>query len=95
MAKLKTGRHTGAMKAHRQSQRAALRNRILRKKMRETTKEYMTAVGTKEKQGDAKKLLTSAYSALDKMAKKGTIHWKTASRRKSRLAAQLAKTAAA
>lgn len=82
------------MKAHRQSERAAIRNRILRKKMRETTKAVLTAAGSKEK-GDTKKLLTAAYSALDKMAKKGTIHWKTASRRKSRLAAQLAKTAAA
>lgn len=90
MAKLKTGRHTGAIKTHRQSVRRTLRNKILKKKAREVTKEFLASLSDKAKAG---KLLNSAASSWDKAAKKGTIHWKTAARRKARLAARLAKAA--
>lgn len=90
MAKLKTGRHTGAMKTHRQSLRRKARNSILKKKAREATKELLASIGDKAKAG---KLYLGATSAWDKAAKKGTIHWKTAARRKSRLALRLAKPA--
>ena len=90
MAKLKTGRHTGAMKTHRQSLRRKTRNSILKKKAREVTKELLASLGDKAKAG---KLLVGAASAWDKAAKKGSLHWKTAARRKSRLALRLAKPA--
>jgi len=87
--KLKTGRHTSAIKAARQADRRALRNRTLKKNAREATKEVLAAVSSK-KDDDAKKGLGKAASAWDKAAKKGTIHWKTAARRKSRLAKRVA-----
>lgn len=90
MAKLKTGRHTGAMKTHRQSLRRKTRNSILKKKAREATKDLLASLKDKAKAG---KLLVGASSAWDKAAKKGSIHWKTAARRKSRLALRLAKPA--
>lgn len=92
MAKLKTGRHTGAIKTQRQAVRRTARNRIIRKKGREATKSFLEAVG-KDK-GAAAKLLGAVSSAWDKAAKKGTIHWKTAARKKSRMAARLAKATA-
>lgn len=90
MAKLKTGRHTGAIKTNRQALRRRLRNAILKKKAREVTKELLASIGDKAKAG---KLYVGAASSWDKAAKKGSIHWKTAARRKSRLALRLAKAA--
>jgi small subunit ribosomal protein S20 len=92
MAKLKTGRHTGAIKAARQAERRAQHNRGIRKTLKEVAKEFAVAV----KAGDAAKT-TQAYgevsSKWDKAAKKGVIHWKTAARKKSRLAKQVAAAA--
>ena len=65
MAKLKTGRHTSAIKAQRQAEKR-------------TSKE------------DLKK----AESCIDKAAKKSVMHWKTAARKKSRLAKAANKAAA-
>ncbi len=93
MAKLKTGRHTGAIKTHRQSVRRMLRNRIIKKKAREAQKDFLAAVDGKDKT-KAAALLKAVSSNWDKAAKKGTIHWKTAARKKSRLAHRLAKVAA-
>jgi small subunit ribosomal protein S20 len=92
MAKLKTGRHTSALKAARQALRRASHNHGINKNIKQVTKEYAAAVKT----GDAAKtteLLSKAASTLDKAAKKGTIHWKTAARRKSRMAKMTAKKA--
>lgn len=89
MAKLKTGRHTSAIKAHRQSDRRARRNRALKSKAKDLSKQLMSqASKDKEKAGS---LLKETSSAWDKAAKKGAVHWKTAARRKSRLAAKLKK----
>jgi len=85
MAKLKTGRHTSAIKAQRQAKRRAIRNRALKKTARLTTKAVLSAVEKKDAEG-IKKTLPIAVSSLDKMAKKGAVHWKTVARRKSRLA---------
>ena len=84
MAKLKTGRHTGAIKAHRQSERRAEQNRGVRKQIRTVSKELVSAVTLKDKD-NAGKILNKAASVWDKAAKKGVIHWKTAARKKSRL----------
>ena len=78
MAKLKTGRHTGALKAQRQAEKRTSQNKGLMKKVRVATKQVL-ASGKAE---DLKK----AASSIDKAAKKKTIHWKTAARKKSRLA---------
>ncbi len=78
MAKLKTGRHTSGLKAHRQSEKRASANRGIKTLMKNSSKEVL------EKK-DAKSL-NKASSVIDKAAKKGLIHWKTAARKKSRLA---------
>ena len=91
MAKLKTGRHTGALKAARQAEKKASHNRGLRKNFRAAVKAVVTA---KDKTS-ALKELCAASSSLDKAAKKGVIHWKTAARKKSRLAKAANKLAVA
>ncbi|MFA5160875.1 MAG: 30S ribosomal protein S20 [Elusimicrobiales bacterium] len=92
MAKLKTGRHTGALKAARQALRRASHNKGVRKTIKLAAKEYSAALKT----GDAAKtsqLYGKVSSVVDKAAKKGVIHWKTAARKKSRLAKAAAKQA--
>ncbi len=83
MAKLKTGRHTSALKAQRQSVKRNSANTGLKKVVRLAAKEVAK---TKTAESVAK-----ASSALDKAAKKGVIHWKAAARKKSRLAKSIKK----
>src|SRR5438477_388298 len=91
MAKLKTGRHTSAIKAQRQAERRAVRNRVVRKQARLAAKAVVAAVGANDS-GKAQSLLPAAASIWDKAAKSGVIHWKTAARRKSRLSAAIARS---
>ncbi len=93
MAKLNTGRHTSAQKAHRQSERRMYRNRLLKKTAREATKGVLAAVDSKD-EGKAGTSLVEASSLWDRAAKHRAIHWKTAARRKSRLAARVKKLSA-
>ncbi len=91
MAKLKTGRHTSAIKAERQALKSKYRNRALVKKAKESSKAALAGAGDK---GQTDKLISAATSAWDKAAKNGGVHWKTAARRKSRLARRIKKSAA-
>lgn len=94
MAKKKQARHKSALKAQRQSIKHAIQNRAIKKDVRSAIRAVMEAAKAK----DVKKVaeLTSKASAvLDKAAKRGTLHWKAAARKKSRLAAQAAKLAGA
>lgn len=84
MAKLKTGRHTGAMKAHRQSEKRALANRSVKRNIRLLAKELSAAAARKDAKA-VEELTRKVGSAWDKAAKTGLIHWKTAARKKSRL----------
>jgi small subunit ribosomal protein S20 len=88
MAKLKTGRHTSAIKAWRKSEKLASKNRGMKTRIHDASKE-LGALAAKKDLENAQKLLPKAYSLLDKAAKSGTMHWKTAARRKSRLAARV------
>lgn len=88
MAKLKTGRHTSALKAARQSVRRMLRNRAIKKNIRVLAKDYMEAAGKKDAAA-LQKAMPSIASSWDKAAKTGAIHWKAAARKKSRLALRL------
>ena len=78
MAKLKTGRHTSALKAQRQAIKRTSANKGLKKTIHLAAKEVIATKSTKS--------VAKASSALDKAAKKGVIHWKAAGRKKSRLA---------
>lgn len=93
MAKLKTGRHTGAIKAERQSRRRSLRNRTVRKDIRRSAREFLAAVQKKDEPA-ARELLSRVSSVWDKAAKTGVIHWKAAARKKSRLAGKIRALAA-
>lgn len=88
MAKLKTGRHTSAIKAWRKSEKLASRNRGIKTKIRDISKDF-SALAVKKDIENTQKLLPKAYSIIDKAAKTGTIHWKAAARRKARLAAKI------
>jgi len=88
MAKLKTGRHTSAIKAWRKSEKLASKNRGVKTRIHDTAKEFGTLVAKKDMEG-AQKMLPKTYALLDKAAKTGTIHWKAAARKKSRLAARI------
>lgn len=93
MAKLKTGRHTGALKAQRQAEKRNSQNKGLMKKVRVTTKKVLAAV--KAESATVAEDLKLAASSIDKAAKKKTLHWKTAARKKSRLAKAVNKGAKA
>ena len=84
MAKLKTGRHTGALRALRRSERISARHRGVKRSVRDLTKEFQSVIQRKEKDR-ASEMLPKLYSAWDKAAKKGVIHWKAAARKKARL----------
>ena len=85
MAKLKTGRHTSEIKAWRKSEKLAAKNRGVKANIRDLSKDF-AAHSAKKDIENTQKLLPKAYSLMDKAAKVGTIHWKAAARRKSRLA---------
>ena len=94
MAKLKTGRHTSALKAHRQSESHAEHNLQVRSKIRTIARKVEAAVASKDAKS-AKSLLSEAFTAWDRAAKTGIIHWRAASRKKSRLAGRVDRLAAA
>src|SRR4051812_16919404 len=94
MAKLKTGRHTGALKAHRQSDKRMLANREVKRNMRLLAKE-LSAASVRKDQKAVDELTRKVSQAWDKAAKVGVVHWKTAARKKSRLAIAAKKAIAA
>lgn len=90
MAKKKQMRHTSGLKAHRQSLKHALRNAGVKKSVRLAVRAVMDAAKSKDIKS-LSDLAGRAAAAFDKAAKSGTIHWKAAARKKSRLAAALHK----
>ena len=94
MAKLKTGRHTSALKAHRQSERHAEHNLDVRSRIRTLARKVESAVTAKDAKS-AQTLLNEAFAAWDKAAKSGIVHWRAASRKKSRLATRVSGLATA
>jgi small subunit ribosomal protein S20 len=94
MAKLKTGRHTSALKAHRQSEQHAEKNRSMRSRIRTLARNVETAVTQKDVKA-AGQYLTEAFSLWDKAAQDGVVHWRAASRKKARLSQRVSKLAKA
>ena len=93
MAKLKTGRHTTALKAHRQSLKHAEANQDVRSNIRSIARKAEQAVAGKDLKS-AQQYLNEAFSVWDKAAQKGVIHRRAAMRKKSRLASRLQTLAA-
>lgn len=90
MAKLKTGRHTSALKAHRQSLKHQDANIKARSAIRTIARNVEAAIAKKDSKA-AKAFLQQAFSAWDKAAKTGLIHSRAASRKKARLSQRLSK----
>lgn len=94
MAKLKTGRHTSAIKQNRKAMKRQGENRNALRKIRSLAKQFEAAVVQKKK-AEAGKLLSECFSAWDKAAKTGLIHDNAASRKKARLSQKLSQLAQA
>jgi len=77
--------HKSALKRARQNENRSMRNKTVKTKIKNFVKNVRLAAG-KEPQETVLIKLTQAQSIIDKAAKKGTIHKKTASRKISRLA---------
>lgn len=76
--------HKSALKRARQNEIKRERNKSIRTKVKNATKQVLSAVG-EEKKDDAQAELNQAKSIIDKAAKRGVIHKKTAGRKISRL----------
>ncbi len=82
-----------AAKRMKQSEDRRLRNRMRRSEMRSMIKQFRGLIAS-EKLDEARALLPSVYSAIDKRSRKGVIHANTAARYKSRLTKSLKEAAA-
>jgi small subunit ribosomal protein S20 len=84
MAKLKTGRHTSALKEARKAKKRTERNKAIKSKTRTSTKKVEEAVRNNNVKV-AQEYLNIAFSELDKASKKNIVHYKAASNQKARL----------
>jgi len=74
--------HKSCEKRLRQDEKRRARNNYVKSTLKTLSKKMRSNIPNEEKQ----KLMETFYSQLDKAAKKGVIHSRTASRRKSRIA---------
>lgn len=76
--------HASALKRHRQSLKARMRNRAMKTRLKNLVKAVREAVA-EEDTARATDALQQATRMLDKAATKKVIHWRQAARRISRL----------
>jgi small subunit ribosomal protein S20 len=88
MAKLKTGRHTSALKEARKNAKRRIQNTAVKHSLKTISKKIETAIQNKDLK-TAKELLNEAFSKFDKAAKTNCIHKKKADRKKAQLASKL------
>ncbi len=74
--------HKSCEKRLRQDQKRAARNHYVKNTIRTLSKKMHSEISLEEK----KELMSDLFSKLDKAAKHNTIHKRTASRRKARIA---------
>ncbi|NQT95396.1 MAG: 30S ribosomal protein S20 [Candidatus Omnitrophica bacterium] len=79
-----------AKKSLRQDKKKQLSNQAVKSELKTLLKKLESLISTK-KQDEAKKLLSSVMSKLDKAAKKGVIKKHNAARKKSRLSKRIVK----
>ncbi|MFC1501501.1 30S ribosomal protein S20 [Elusimicrobiota bacterium] len=84
MAKLKTGRHTSAIKENRRAKKREGHNKALRSKIRTLAKKVEEAVLKKDVQL-AKDSLKIAVSEWDKASRRKVVHSNTAANKKAQL----------
>ena len=85
-------RRRTSLKKQRQDKKRRLRNLKVKHQLKKTLKKFQALLLAKNI-NEAKALLRDVFSQLDKAAKKGIVHPKTADRKKSRLSKRLTKTA--
>ncbi len=90
MAKLKTGRHTSAIRETRRALRRKKVNDVWRGKIKTSVKKFKKYIAEK-KLDEAKKTLGEINSILDRAVKKKVIHRNKAANQKSRLSISLNK----
>jgi small subunit ribosomal protein S20 len=76
--------HESTKKRLRQDEKRRARNRAVKSEVKSVSKKVAGASSPEE----AEQALREAASTIDRAAKKGIIHWKTAARKKSKLARQ-------
>ena len=79
--------HKSALKRAGQSERRRLRNKAVQTRVKNVVKDVRLAVAQDAE--NTVEQLNAAQSAIDKAAKKGVLHKKTASRKISRLSRQV------
>lgn len=94
MAKLKTGRHTSALKANRQAQKRRWANQAAKNQAKDLAKDLLSAIASKDA-AKAKELLPKVTSSWTRLGRRNTVHHATASRKIARLSAAVAKLGAA
>ena len=77
--------HASAIKRQKQSIKRNARNRAARTRIKNVVKAVRVAIQNNDKAA-AEEALKAAASTVSKIAGKGVIHWKNASRKVSRLA---------
>ncbi len=77
--------HKSAIKRARQNEKRRERNKIIKTRIKTVTKNVRLIVQKGERREIALETLDNAKSTIDKAAKKGVIHKKTAARKISRL----------
>ena len=85
-------RRRTSVKKTRADRKKHLQNLKIKQQLKKTVKKFQNLI-TAKNLDEAKKVLSSVFSQLDKAAKKRTIHPATANRRKSRLMKRLGKGA--
>jgi len=86
--------HKSAIKRNRQNEKRSARNRGLRTQIKSHTKNVLTAVEEKNVEA-AQKSLKEATTVIAKVASKGVLHSRTASRKISGLARKVNQLSAA
>jgi small subunit ribosomal protein S20 len=92
MAKLKTGRHTSALKAARQSLKRRWANLSAKTQAKDLAKELLAAVAAKDVT-KAKATLPKVMSAWQRLGTKNVVHHTAASRKIARLSKAIHKLA--
>ncbi len=94
MAKLKTGRHTSALKANRQARKRRWANAAAKSEAKDLAKQLVAAVAQKDA-SKAKELLPKAMSAWTRLGSRNVVHHATASRKIARLSKAVGKLSTA
>ncbi|MGQ9687610.1 MAG: 30S ribosomal protein S20 [Desulfobaccales bacterium] len=81
-------RHLSAMKRARQNKKRRLRNQARKTRVKTVVREVRQAVAQKNLE-QAEAALQKATPLIAKVAGKGTLHWRTAARKISRLTRQV------